>query len=152
MAKHVTDKDHGAKKLIDRLKFRGKVDVGILTGNAPYEGTGEEGATILDVATWNELGIGRPERSFIRAWFDLHLAENKHELHEALEAVARGSLEPRQALELLGQKFVGAIQARISEGIPPENAPSTIAAKGSSKPLIDTGQLRSSVSYKVDIK
>ena len=34
----------------------------------------------------------------------------------------------------------------------PENAPSTIAKKGSSNPLIDTGEMRSKVSHEVKNK
>ena len=63
--------------------------------------------------------------------------------------VIKRELTPEQLADLLGQKYVGQIQARISAGIPPPLAESTIARKGSSVPLIDTGQLRSAVTYEV---
>jgi hypothetical protein len=46
---------------------------------------------------------------------------------------------------------VGVIKQRIANGIAPPNSPYTIARKGSSKPLIDTGQLRNSITYQVEI-
>jgi hypothetical protein len=52
-------------------------------------------------------------------------------------------------MKLIGMRVVGDIQDRISDGIPPPNSPITIARKGSSKPLIDSGQLRQSISFEV---
>jgi hypothetical protein len=63
--------------------------------------------------------------------------------------VLLGRLSEDAALGLLGTKAVGEIQKRMARGIKPDNAPSTIAAKGSSTPLIDTGRLRQSVTYAV---
>ena len=53
------------------------------------------------------------------------------------------------ALQRIGLWAQSEIQQRISDGIPPQNAPYTINKKGSSTPLVDTGQLRSSISFKV---
>jgi hypothetical protein len=46
----------------------------------------------------------------------------------------------------------GWMKARIAEGIPPPLAEATIARKGGGKttPLINTGQLRNSIGYKVE--
>ena len=41
------------------------------------------------------------------------------------------------------------MQHQMVEGEFVPNAPSTIRKKGSDKPLIDTGQLRQGVSYKI---
>jgi len=35
--------------------------------------------------------------------------------------------------------------------VAPPNAPATIARKGSSKPLVATGQLKSAISYVTDV-
>ena len=105
--------------------------------------------TIADIAYWNEFGLGVPERSFIRAWFDEASAENRAALKNALALVLRGEKTIEEALTLVGLRFVGKMQQRISKGVEPPNAASTIKAKGSSKPLIDTGQLRQSLTFLV---
>lgn len=54
-------------------------------------------------------------------------------------------------LGLLGQNIVKGWFTDSSNGWPP-NAESTIARKGSDRPMIDTGQLRNSISYIVEEK
>ena len=110
---------------------------------------GSDDLTVADVAMFNEFGLGVPERSFIRAWYDEQLEENKAKFRKLQAAVLRDELTQEQAFKQLGLVFVGDIQRRISNGIPPANAESTIARKGSSTPLINTGQLRSAVASEV---
>lgn len=156
----VRDVDQGAKKLIADLKALGKlrVRVGVLADGpkktAATDGGRAKGtrATLLEVAAVHEFGApaaGIPQRSFIRATVDLRQAEIA-KTQEALAAqVAAGAVAPRAALERLGAAVGGMIQARIAEGIGPALKPATIARKGSDKPLVDTGQLRSSVTWQV---
>jgi hypothetical protein len=49
---------------------------------------------------------------------------------------------------MLGQNIVRAWFVDPKNGWP-ENSPITIAAKGSDKPLIDTGELRKAITYVV---
>ena len=152
----VRDYDHGYRAVLKAVyglaKNRPSVVVGILAANAGRE---QDGVTVLDKAIWNEFGTMRngkphvPARSFIRATFDMHRAEAIKRLTALLRQVVAGKLTEKVALERFGLWFQGLIQKRIAAGIPPENAASTVKRKGSSKPLIDTGQLRSSVSYAV---
>jgi len=44
------------------------------------------------------------------------------------------------------------VQEKITNGSFAPNAPSTVMAKGSSKPLIDTGRMRQSVNYVIQQK
>jgi len=55
----------------------------------------------------------------------------------------------KDGLETFGQVAEIQITATIDRGVPPPNAPSTIAAKGSSQPLFDTGQLYGQISHEV---
>lgn len=57
-----------------------------------------------------------------------------------------------QALSRGGAYLEGAIKYTITEGRGewPELLPKTIARKGSSHPLIDTGKLRASITHKLD--
>lgn len=150
----IKDTDHGFKKLLADVKAASKgagVSVGVHAkeGDDPHRGKSENPMTVLDVAIVNEFGLGVPERSFIRSWFDENPGPNAELLRKAVKFVLTGQKTLPEAFELIGLKLTGEIQKRISRGIPPPNAPSTIAEKGSSKPLIDSGQLRSSITYLV---
>jgi hypothetical protein len=147
----VKSADHGAKALLERamrLAQGTELQVGILEkGNAAANGA--DGLTVADVATFNEFGLGVPERSFIRGWYDENLTQNRADWSKLHKQVLRGEISEAQAMQRLGLKFVGDIQKRIVAGIAPENARSTVKAKGSSTPLVDSGQLKSSVTYEV---
>ena len=150
----IRDVDHGYRDLLRRVfgaaARRTRIDIGLLSESGG-EPDGDSGATVLDVGIFNEFGTDTiPERSFIRAWFDEAEPKLREDLTELMKSVIAGKRTKEQILELLGQKTVGEIQERISAGIDPPNAPSTIAKKGSSTPLIDTGTLRSSISYRVE--
>jgi hypothetical protein len=148
----VKDTDKGAKALVARVqKAAGPLVLTVgVHGEEGGAATQDGKTTVGDVATANEFGLGVPERSFIRAWADEQEAENQAALRKIGEAVTKGTLPSAEVgLERLGLKMVGEIQARIAGGIDPPNAPATIARKGSSTPLINYGQLRSSVRHKV---
>lgn len=157
----VTDTDHGYAALVERVfglaQQKPVITIGIHeeegAGAHPTEDEIEETVTILLVAIFNEFGTSDghvPERSFIRAWFDEAEPELRKDLVTLMRSVVAGKRTSREILELMGQRAVGQIQQRISSGIAPPNAPSTIRQKGSSTPLIDSGILRSSVTYKIE--
>ena len=109
------------------------------------------GVDLVDVATWNEYGTSRiPKRPFMR----IAEMQNRDKWFRLSEKVARnvlqGAMDVNQSLELIGNKIVGDIREVIGDRtllVP--NAPSTIRQKGSDAPLIDTGQLRQSISFEV---
>lgn len=133
--------------------------VGIVGPGAQAPHKGAKGLTVAQVGSVHEFGatitmpngrvIDIPERSFIRATID----ENREQLQRtatlAGRAVLLGKLDNARSLALIGEQAVGLMKKRISDGIPPPNAPITIARKGSSTPLIDKGQLRGSITYEV---
>lgn len=146
----IKDTDKGYRELVERVYGMGapKITVGVHASEAAEQEPG--GTTIGDVATWNEFGTGDiPARSFIRAWFDQHEAEVRQWIKVQLLAVVKGQITKEQALQRVAERALGGIKQRMADGIDPPNAPSTIAKKGSSKPLIDTGRLRSAITVKV---
>lgn len=147
-------KDSGGKKLEEfkrRLGDKGvaSILVGVQGKGAEETHNGEnpDQETVGEIAGRHELGIGVPERSWLRAWVDENNPMIQDDLRAAMRAVLLGRLTREQAVEILGVKYVGLIQTRIANGILPPNAPSTIARKESSTPLIDTGQMRSAITY-----
>jgi phage gpG-like protein len=155
----VSDKDRGWKELqrrVLRLSRTGAfVRVGIQGNEASGAHTGS-GQTVAEIATVHEFGavtqtgVVIPQRSFIRAAID----ENAPKLQRTATLVGRGVLLGKfgrtQALELLGHQAVGIMKQRIANRIAPRNSPVTIARKGSDVPLIDSGQLRGSITHKVE--
>lgn len=150
----VRSRDNGAKALLKAVsKSPGpSVDVGVLGAEAGAQvpGESEEPVTVGQVAEWAEYGLGQPERSWLRAWIDEHQAEIHAMMRAGSDAVIRGEQTREQAMGILGAWITGQIQLRIAAGIMPANAESTIERKGSSTPLINTGQLRSSIANRVN--
>ena len=66
-----------------------------------------------------------------------------------LSKVLSGQSSAEELCEKMGNVIQKDIRKKIRDIKTPPNAPSTIARKGSSNPLIDTGLLHQSVTYKV---
>lgn len=120
---------------------------------------GQTDSSVIDKAVWNEFGTSRgiPERPFMRNAMRNNKAAYSAAMKQAAvsilraaamgESVAVGKL---RALRQLGARAQGDIQGEITSLASPPNSPVTIAKKGSSNPLIDTGEMRGSVTYIVE--
>ena len=79
---------------------------------------------------------------------------NRGKYRDALKTSAakilRGETGLSVVMNKLGILAQGDIQGEITALSSPPNSPVTIARKGSSKPLIDTGAMRAAVTWKVD--
>ena len=116
-------------------------------------GAYDDGVTIAMVAAWNEYGTEHsPSRPFMRD--TVRNGKEKiinHATNEAKKAI-RGDGDINVLLNSIGAHTKGLMQQEIRNGEFAPNAPSTIAKKGSSKPLIDTGRMRQSVVYVIKQK
>ena len=153
--------------VLDKLN-RGYVEIGIL---------GDNSSQILLIAEVQEYGINIkvtdkmrkylaaqgmplksttkeihiPERSYIRGSYD----ENKkkiYQLESMIDEVITFKITPDELLERMGAFCVGIIQEYLIDLKKPANHPFTTQQKGSSNPLIDSGQLLNSINYKVKYK
>lgn len=136
---------------------------------------GEEDSEILMIANVNEFGceitvtpkmraylhsqglhlkastteIKIPERSFIRSGFD----DKEKDIHsraiKLLKKVLLMELDTDTYFDILGQYIVGQLQEYLTAIDNPENHPFTIGRKESSNPLISTGRMRDSITFKV---
>ena len=157
MRGNVRDIDHGYRALMNRVRRLGKpqISVGLHAKEGDVMHKAEPGehaqpVTVLAVGTWAEFGLGQPERSWLRAWYDGARSAAFADIRKMMALVLAGKIPLDQAMNKLGLRFVGQIQHRIAQGIAPPNAPATIKRKGSSTPLINTGQFRSSITHAVD--
>lgn len=110
--------------------------------------------TVAEYAIQNEFGTDKiPARPALRNAID----ENEKKIRKFKQKVIQkylidGKLNEKQAGSLIGFFVRSLMQRSITDLKSPPNAPSTIARKGSSNPLIDTGRYRQSINYKVTTK
>lgn len=135
------------RKLAERLQ-RGdtQVLVGVPTGAGSYE----DGLTIATVAAVNEFGSADgkiPARPFLHPAIQEGAPMFRRIAELRLPEVIAGKENLLKALHQMGTLGVSLVQEKITDIRTPPNAPSTIAKKGSSNPLIDTGALRQSIDY-----
>lgn len=138
----------GIKALLKRLDD-GYVNVGILAGTGQHEGSD---LTVAQIGFWNEYGtVTIPERSFIRSTINGQAKDIKAISQAQLKKVINGQTTSAKALGILGAYTAGLIQAKFTNNDWAPNTSRTEMRKGSSNPLIDTGQLRQSISYEVKV-
>lgn len=137
----VTDVDRGYRKILEAIEQTGEA---VITVGIHAEAGGEN----IENAERHEFGLGVPARPFVSGYADEQGARVVQRMRDAAAAGLRSGTVA-QNLDAVAQVVAGEMQGRIAQGIPPPNAPSTIAKKGSSTPLIDTGQLRSSITGKL---
>lgn len=114
-----------------------------------------DGTPVTNVAAWNEWGTNAssqrpfdiPERPFMRPT----VRAERDAVREMLRARVDSRTMTVTTLDAsaIGAYMQGRIQLAITRLQSPPNAPSTIARKGSSSPLLDTGFMRMNVSYQV---
>lgn len=138
-----------------------KVKVGVLASKGGSAKHADSDMTLVEIAATHEFGSSDghvPERSFIRSTLNVRIADELAEkVTAACKLVVTGKLDADKALALLGTYAASEIKNTITmneadaygEYPYPPLADSTIAAKGSSVPLIDTGQLKNSITYEV---
>lgn len=161
----VKEIDHGWADIRRNVKLLGEMGgvchVGV-QGQQAAANHQHSGLTVAQIANVHEFGkvihqprmkrtIVIPARSFLRATVDEYQEAITRREVLLSQGVLYGKFELRAGLELFGMYVVGLIQQRMANGILPANRPSTIARKGSSKPLIDTGQLRNSVTWQAEV-
>lgn len=123
-----------------------RVKIGLPKGANPYP----DGTSVILVGIWNEFGTrANPERSFLRAAMREHRQKYRRIVKRLLARVTSGTLSAQAALELLGTEAAADVRTMVVAVSEPPNAPETIARKGSSNPLIDTGHMRQSITHQV---
>jgi hypothetical protein len=131
-----------------------KVSVGITEEQGSKQVA--DGFSMADLAAVHEFGSmdGRiPERSFIRSTLREHRSQYLKELDRATDRALFSGTSAEAELKKLGEKVRSDIVQRIQDGrTHPPLAESTIRAKGSSLPLVDTGALVGSIRSKVESK
>jgi hypothetical protein len=143
MGATVTRKGLTMDQILKRLQDS-SITVGVHKGSGSYE----NGATVTEVAAWNEFGTPTiPERSFLRSTIAENRAKYQREFQKAYLEAIRGGMNLRAAAGFIGNVARDDIKAKIDAIDTPANAPSTIAKKGFDNPLIETRKLWGSIKW-----
>lgn len=148
-------------KTINALNGK-SVKVGALTGNHAWlAGIHEYGCNIQVTPKMraflhanglhlspNTTVIKIPERSFIRTGHDKNIDRIIMQTERAIGQVVAGDMSVDDMLDLYGQQMATAIKLYMRNLKTPPNHPYTVEQKGSSNPLIDTGNLLESITWK----
>ena len=146
--------DHGFdkyKKAIEELHSK-QIQVGMFA---------KVGDKVLTKAIVNEFGTTKagknnnvtiPERSFIRSTYNRQYKKVGKRFDQIFISISKRNYNIIPRLKLIGLEQETETKKTITDMRTPENAKSTIAKKGSSHPLIDTGEMRSKISNKVKNK
>lgn len=96
----------------------------------------------------NTTHIKIPERSFLRSGHDKNIDRVMQQTNRALSQVLAGKMTVDDMLDLCGQQLATAIKTYMRDLNNPANHPYTVEQKGSSNPLIATGGLVESITWK----
>lgn len=151
--------ERAVREISGRLSNPGTLRVGFLSG-ATYP----DGTSVAAVAAFNEFGrtvkvtrdhpaggeLGGTYFQLPRPFFRNMIAAKSASWPAGLKKqLLATNYDAKLALERAGLGIKGQLQQSIRELTSPPLAPSTVAAKGFDKPLIDTGHMLNSVGYEV---
>ena len=138
---------HAVKKQVEKMMTDKSVLVGIHEEAGEHEG-GISNAQLGAVLHFGTKKAGKNNNITIppRPWLDVGVQSGNQEYVSIIE---NGAEDLDQALEKVGAVAVGKVQEFMTALSTPGNADSTKKKKKSSNPLIDTGNLRQSVTYSI---
>lgn len=148
------DIDRGYKKILSELKAIEQepfVKIGILK-DEKHDSKSGDGASLLTIASVHEFGAPSkkiPERSYLRSTADKNSKRIQNHITRGYDDIIKGKDSVLNVLTKIGILVQSLVQQKITSLREPALKESTVKRKGSSNPLIDTGQLRQSIRYEV---
>ena len=133
---------------ITRAVDVGGVTVGIHEGAGVHPGSNNRpgtGETVAEVGAKNHFGT---DKIPARPWLDVGLQQAQPDIQKIVRRHG-ADIPLEDVLHMIGTTSQQHIQQYIVDVNTPPNSPETIAMKGSSNPLIDTGLMRLSVTYEL---
>ncbi|WP_251131407.1 hypothetical protein [Exiguobacterium sp. s5] len=91
-----------------------------------------------------------PERSFIRAGWDQNERRIVTKYKELIGQAIESGIPAEALLNALGLEAKGKMQEFARDLKDPANSPFTVEQKGSSNPLVDSGNLIGSIEYEIE--
>lgn len=143
-----------AELLRELNKFRGglPVTVGIHEDAGQHADDGISNAqlgALLNYGNPHNTLHGNPAPIPARPWLIPGVESATQDIADVIQEAVAGGATLDDTMEQIGAFAAGATQQYMTDLREPPNSQYTIEQKGSSNPLIDTGALRASVTYKV---
>lgn len=145
----VIEQDRGFNRAVRGLELLKGREIHIGFWDGPVE---ENGTAVVDIAAYNEFGTRSiPSRPFMQMTSDIYKDETMKQAEAMVGRVIDGNLTVDVLLKTLGEFYSNKMKLTIRQAktwaVP--NAAATIARKGSTSPLIDTGRMLNSVTYEI---
>lgn len=112
-------------------------------------GQGAGNGGLVERAFYNQFGTGRRHRPFLDKGVELVQDQWLEKGEIGINKLVNNKGTMDEALTLMAQVAVAGVQIYITELKQPANLKSTEKRKGSSNPLIHTGQMRQQVSFEL---
>jgi len=108
---------------------------------------------IADLIRIHEYGLGVPKRPFVRMTLQGKRAEIDKTIEGAIQRVigSKGKWGGAKAHSLVGRRVVAELRRTLAARVPPPLSPATMADPDRDKrgiPLVDTGQIRDSLTWR----
>ena len=134
-------------ELAKSVRKAASVRIGFIENNTYPDGT-----SVALVAAINEWGQTRvhphqPPRPYFRRMIKEKSPEWPNAISNLLVA---NDYDAEKVLNIVGDAIAGQLRQSITDFVDPPLAPATIAAKGSDKPLIESGLMLKSISFEVE--
>lgn len=91
-----------------------------------------------------------PERSFIRTGHDTYVDEVMNKADKLLGQVVNGKMSEEQLLNFVGLTLTTKIKKYARDLSNPPNSSMTVKEKGSSNPLVNTGNMIEGITFEVE--
>ena len=147
------DFDAAITALAEKLSGDATLQVGFFAEARYTARRGDVNLPVATVAATQEFGTVTnggfiPSRPFFRN----AIAKNSPDWSKDFVAIVKGQhYDVPKSLDAIGEMIVGQVQRSIDETNEPPLSPVTIRKKGFSKPLIETGDMKRSVTHKVNL-
>lgn len=103
----------------------------------------------IEFMYWLTEWVKIPERSFLRSGFDKNIDNVNKTIDKLMNSLVNGNLTEDEFCDIVGKTMASKIKTYARDLSTPANASVTSEAKGSSNPLIDTGQMIRDITWKV---
>jgi hypothetical protein len=104
----------------------------------------------VELLYWLTKSVKIPERSFLRAGFDENVDKLNKTIDRMINSLLNGNISEDEFCNIIGQTLSSKIKTFARNLNSPANSRVTKENKGSSNPLVDTGQMIRGITWKVD--
>ena len=151
-------KDRSAwEKIKKNLTDNSNLEVNVGVFEQSIYGPENDNLPVAQVFQWVEEGVAAqaiPPRPALRVGFMLPIQRGLYDSYfiDSIQRIAEGKSTFLKEYQKIGKMASADLKEVIEDWNSPPNAPLTVELKGFNNPLIETGKLHDSITYKVEKK